>query len=55
MDIIKIYEGLPDISPNAFGYTLDPQDPNRVWFLVRNSGTFTGEPGLGFPYGLRFP
>jgi len=55
MGTFKIYEALPDISPNAFGYTLDPQDPNRVWFLVRNSGTFTGEPGLGLPYGLNSP
>ena len=55
MDTFKIYEGLPDISPNAFGFSIDTQDPNRVWFLVRNSGTFTGEPGIGLGFGQYFP
>lgn len=48
METFQIYKGLPDISPNAFGFSRDPLQPNRVWFLVRNSGTFTGEIGLGF-------
>lgn len=47
MNAFKIYEALPDINPNAFGFSLDPKDPNRVWFIVRNTGTFTGELGLG--------
>jgi hypothetical protein len=55
MDTFKIYEGLPDISPNAFGFSIDPKNPNRVWFLVRNSGTFTGKPGIGLGYGQYFP
>ena len=46
MDTFKIYEAIPDISPNAFGFSIDPSDPNRVWFMVRNSGTATGELGL---------
>ena len=48
MDTFKLYEALPDINPNAFGYHIDPRDSNRVWFMVRNTGTFTGKPiGLG--------
>lgn len=55
MDTFGIYKAIPDISPNAFGFSIDPLDPNRVWFMVRNSGTFTGEPGLGFGKGSYFP
>ena len=47
LNTFGIYKALPDISPNAFGFSIDPMDPNRVWFMVRNTGTFTGEPGLG--------
>jgi len=35
-----------DINPNAWGFSIDPKDPNRVWFLVRNSGTISGKPFL---------
>jgi len=55
MDTFGIYRAIPDINPNAFGWSIDPADPNRVWFLVRNTGTFTGEPGLGFGGGRFFP
>jgi len=55
MDTFGIYKAIPDISPNAFGFSIDPLDPNRVWFMVRNTGTFTGEPGLGFGKGSYFP
>jgi len=48
METFQIYNGLPDISPNAFGFSVDPKDSNRVWFIVRNTGTFTGQIGLGF-------
>ena len=43
MDAFKTYNVFPDISPNAWGYSIDPENPNRVWFMVRNSGTFTGD------------
>lgn len=46
MDAFEIYNAIPDISPNAFGFSVDPRDENRVWFLVRNTGTFTGKNGL---------
>ena len=55
MDTFKIYEAIPDISPNAFGFSIDPKDPNRVWFMVRNSGIVTGELGLGRDGKLRVP
>jgi hypothetical protein len=44
METFGIYKALPDIDPNAWGFSIDPKDPNRVWFMVRNTGTFTGEP-----------
>ena len=43
MDSFSIYKAIPDINPNAWGFSIDPTDPNRVWFMVRNSGTFTGD------------
>lgn len=54
MNIFKIWEALPDIAPNAFGFSVDPKDPNRVWFIVRNTGTFTGKPGIGLGNGQFF-
>jgi len=42
MESFKIHKSIPDINPNAWGFSIDPQDENRVWFMVRNSGTFTG-------------
>mmetsp|Transcript_22785 Transcript_22785/g.27534 ORF Transcript_22785/g.27534 Transcript_22785/m.27534 type:complete len:303 (+) Transcript_22785:117-1025(+) len=55
MTTFGIYDAIPDFSPNAFGFTLDPQEPNRVWFTVRYSGTFTGEPGIGLGSGQFVP
>ena len=46
MDAFGIYKSFPDISPNTWGYSIDPNDPNRVWFMVRNTGSFSGEPLL---------
>jgi len=43
MDAFSIYKSIPDINPNAWGYTIDPKDDNRVWFMVRNTGTFNGQ------------
>ena len=37
---------MEDINPNAWGFSIDPKNPNRVWFLVRNSGTISGKPFL---------
>jgi hypothetical protein len=44
MDTFGIYKSFPDIDPNAWGFSIDPKNPNRVWFMIRHTGTFTGEP-----------
>jgi len=55
MATFNIHKSIPDINPNAFGWSIDPKDPNRVWFMVRNTGTFNGEPlGIGV-FGITFP
>mmetsp|Transcript_21935 Transcript_21935/g.45085 ORF Transcript_21935/g.45085 Transcript_21935/m.45085 type:complete len:286 (-) Transcript_21935:45-902(-) len=46
MEAFSIYESFPDISANSWGYSIDPKDPNRVWFMCRNTGTFNGKPML---------
>jgi len=43
MDAFEIYKAIPDIDPNAWGFSIDPTNPNRVWFMVRNTGTFNGQ------------
>lgn len=43
MDAFKLYNSIPNINPNAWGYSIDPTNPNRVWFMVRNTGTFDGD------------
>lgn len=46
MNAFAIYESLPDIKANSWGYSIDPKDPKRVWFMCRNTGTFNGKPLL---------
>jgi len=52
-DFIRVYgsfkleQALPDLSENIFGFTLDPIEPNRVWFFSRGTGTHTGDLNLG--------
>ena len=53
MDMFMVYKAFPDISPNAFGFSVDPMDEKRVWFFVRQTGTNTGPWGLG--YGIEAP
>jgi len=43
MDAFGIYKAIPDINPNAWGFSIDPNNSNKVWFMVRNTGTFNGE------------
>ena len=45
----SVYKALEDIEPNCFGFSVDPDDPYRVWFQVRAKGTYTQE--LGGPLG----
>ena len=33
MDTFKIHQAFPDVSPNAFGFSIDPLDSSRVWFF----------------------
>mmetsp|Transcript_26454 Transcript_26454/g.37304 ORF Transcript_26454/g.37304 Transcript_26454/m.37304 type:complete len:282 (-) Transcript_26454:206-1051(-) len=35
-------DAFPDLQPNVFGFTIDPIEPNRVWYFERPTGTFTG-------------
>jgi hypothetical protein len=46
MEAFSIFKSFPDIQTNAWGFSIDPLDPNRVWFMVRNTGTFSGDPLL---------
>jgi len=46
MEAFSIHKSIPDINANSWGYSIDPEDPNRVWFMVRNTGTFSGDPML---------
>jgi len=46
MKAFSIHKSIPDINANSWGYSIDPEDPNRVWFMVRNTGTFSGDPML---------
>lgn len=55
MNTFQIYKAIPDINPNAFGFSVDPRDSNRIWFFVRNTGTFTGELGLSVGNGITIP
>ncbi len=35
-------DAFPDLEPNNFGFTVDPVEPNRVWYFTRPRGTFLG-------------
>mmetsp|Transcript_55621 Transcript_55621/g.178450 ORF Transcript_55621/g.178450 Transcript_55621/m.178450 type:complete len:268 (-) Transcript_55621:220-1023(-) len=45
LDYFSLYKAFPDISPNCFGFNVDPEDPLRVWFFVRASGTNSAKVG----------
>ena len=49
LEYFSIYKAFPDINPNCFGYSIDPDNPLRVWFQLRASGTYTKP--LGGPVG----
>ena len=49
LSYFSIYKAFPDIDPNCFGYTVDPENPLRVWFFVRATGTY--QRPLGGPIG----
>jgi len=43
----RVHEAFPDLASGAFGYTIDPKEPQRVWFFTRFTGTNTGPIRLG--------
>lgn len=49
LDYFGIYKAFPDIDPNCFGWSVDPENPYRVWFFVRATGTYQNP--LGGPLG----
>lgn len=49
LEYFSIYKAFPDVDPNCFGYTIDPEDPLRVWYLVRATGTY--QHPIGGPLG----
>mmetsp|Transcript_12854 Transcript_12854/g.31528 ORF Transcript_12854/g.31528 Transcript_12854/m.31528 type:complete len:417 (-) Transcript_12854:296-1546(-) len=50
----KVKEALPDLKENIFGWSVDPMEPNRVWWFTRSIGTHTGQFGGSIqPTGIR--
>jgi len=49
LEYFGIYKALPDINPNCFGYSIDPENPLRTWFFVRATGTYQNP--IGGPVG----
>jgi len=35
-------DAFPDLQSNTFGFSVDPTEPNRVWYFTRPRGTFLG-------------
>lgn len=44
----KLKEAMPDIKDNSW-FTVDPLEPNRVWFFSRATGTHTGTLNFASP------
>jgi len=42
------YKKFPDITPNAFGFAVDPHFPRLVWFSIRNVGMDTLPRAISF-------
>ena len=49
LEYFSIYKAFPDIDPNCFGYTVDPENPLKVWYFVRATGTY--QKPIGGPLG----
>jgi hypothetical protein len=41
-DKMGLKDAFPDLESNAFGFTIDPIEKNRVWYFERPRGTFIG-------------
>lgn len=42
VDKADLSSAFPDLEENTFGHTVDPVEPNRVWYFTRPRGTFLG-------------
>jgi hypothetical protein len=42
-ECFKVFEVFPDINANAWGFSIDPENPNKVWYMVRTTGTFVND------------
>jgi len=38
----SLFDAFPDLEANVFGFSVDPVEPNRVWYFTRPRGTFLG-------------
>ena len=39
----QVWKAFPDYDMGAFGFSVDPCDPMRVWFFSRSTGTMTND------------
>jgi len=49
LDYFGMHKAFPDLDNNCFGFSIDPDDPLRVWFFMRATGTY--QKPLGGPVG----
>lgn len=49
LEYFGMYKAFPDLDNNCFGFSIDPEDPWRVWFFMRATGTY--QQPLGGPIG----
>jgi len=49
LEYFGMYKAFPDLDNNCFGFSIDPENPLRVWFFMRATGTY--QQPLGGPIG----
>jgi hypothetical protein len=42
-ECFQVFKVFPDIKANAWGFSIDPENPNKVWYMVRNTGTMEND------------
>ena len=47
MSLFELWNALPDMEANAYGWCVDPSSPNTVRVFVKNTGTHTGPLNVG--------
>jgi hypothetical protein len=47
MSLFSLWDALPDMEANDYGWCVDPNNPNTVRVFVRNTGTHTGPLNVG--------